>query len=172
MTGKIIRLRALEPDDVGLLYSWENDTAVWAVSGTTEPFSRFQMERFIETQRSGGDLLRSGQLRLIVETLDRRAVGVVDLFEYDPLNRRAGIGILIAAKEDRGRGYGADALEVLCRHCRERLDMHQLWCNVGADNEASLALFRSAGFAECGTKRDWLWSAEGFRDEVMMQKIL
>ena len=68
LEGRIVRLRAVEPEDAELLYAWENDTSVWSVSGTTEPFSRAQMERFIAAQLQGGDLIRTGQLRLIVET--------------------------------------------------------------------------------------------------------
>ena len=205
LSGGAVRLRAVEPEDAELLYEWENDPAVWAVSGTTEPFSREQIQRFIERQASGGDLLRTGQLRLMIEVPEPagaaetgaaeteaepgmtdeakaanpnrtsrmfRTVGTIDLFEYDVLHGRAGIGILIYDRSDRGRGYAADAVETLCRYARERLRMHQLWCNVGAENEASLRLFRGLGFREIGTRRDWLWTPEGYRDEIMLQKIL
>lgn len=112
LEGRIVRLRAVEPEDAELLYAWENDTSVWSVSGTTEPFSRAQMERFIAAQLQGGDLFRTGQLRLIVETrAEARPVGIADLFEFDPLNRRAGLGILIHDEDDRGRGYASDAVE-------------------------------------------------------------
>ena len=236
LSGDLIRLRAVEPADAELLYAWENDPAVWAVSGTTEPFSREQIERFVERHLEGGDLLRTGQLRLMIEVPEpagagpteagaaaagtagtagaagaagaepgaakpgaaeteaaeteaaepeiteeiqvanpnrrTRTIGTLDLFEYDPLHGRAGLGILIYDAEERGRGYAADAMETLCRYAREKLRMHQLWCNVGADNEASLGLFRKLGFREVGTKRDWLWTPEGYRDEILFQKIL
>ena len=215
LSGGAVRLRAVEPEDAELLYEWENDPAVWAVSGTTEPFSREQIQRFIERQASGGDLLRTGQLRLMIEVPEPagaaetgaaetgaaetgaaeteaepgmtdeakaanpnrtsrmfRTVGTIDLFEYDVLHGRAGIGILIYDRSDRGRGYAADAVETLCRYARERLRMHQLWCNVGAENEASLRLFRGLGFREIGRKRDWLWTPDGYGDEIMLQKIL
>lgn len=220
LSGGAVRLRAVEPEDAELLYEWENDPAVWAVSGTTEPFSREQIQRFIERQASGGDLLRTGQLRLMIEVPEPagaaetgaaetgvaetgaaeteaaeteaepgmtdeakaanpnrtsrmfRTVGTIDLFEYDPLHGRAGIGILIYDRNDRCRGYAGDAVGTLCRYARERLRMHQLWCNVGAENEASLRLFRGLGFREIGRKRDWFWTPEGYGDEIMLQKIL
>ena len=178
LEGRLVRLRAVEPEDVERLCVWENDTDVWPVSGTTEPFSREQMARFVRRQLDGGDLLRTGQLRLMIETRPAsaaeapRTVGAIDLFDYDPINRRAGVGILIHAADDRGRGYAADALERLAEYARQALHLHQLWCDVGADNLPSLDLFRRAGFSEAGRKRDWLLTAEGFRDETMWQKIL
>ena len=171
--GRTIRLRAVEPEDADLMYVWENDCDVWAVSGTTEPFSHYQMQRFVERHRDTIGVLGDGQLRLIVETRqEARPVGAIDLFEYDPIHRRAGVGILIYERSDRGRGYASDALEALCRYAHDTLRAHQLWCNVGADNEASLRLFRSAGFTEIGIKRDWLWRPDGYHDEVMLQKML
>lgn len=177
--GTIVRLRAVEPEDAELLYAWENDSSLWSVSGTTEPFSREQMVRFVERQLDGGDLLRTGQLRLMIETKpdDRtapdagRTVGTIDLFEYDPVARRAGVGILVYGSDDRRRGYASDAVETLCRYAREVLGLHQLWCSVGARNEASLRLFHRAGFVACGIRRDWHRTPHGYEDEAMLQRI-
>lgn len=169
--GKITRLRAVEPEDIDRMYRWENDYDIWLVSGTTAPFSRQQMQRFVERQQDAD--IFSGQLRLIVETLsDAKAVGAIDLFEFDPINSRVGLGILVYELSDRGKGYAADAVETLCRYIRDRLHLHQVWCNVGTDNEASLRLFRRAGFIPSGVKRDWQRRPEGYCDEVFLQKIL
>ena len=101
--GRTIRLRAVEPGDVDLMYEWENDCDIWPVSGTTEPFSRHQLERFVERHQDIVGVLCDGQLRLIIETLlSSKPVGAIDLFEYDPIHRRAGIGILIYEQSDRG----------------------------------------------------------------------
>ena len=106
--GRTIRLRAVEPGDVDLMYEWENDCDIWPVSGTTEPFSRHQLERFVERHQDIVGVLCDGQLRLIIETLlSSKPVGAIDLFEYDPIHRRAGIGILIYEQSDRGRGSAA-----------------------------------------------------------------
>ena len=169
LEGELTRLRALEAEDVDLLYVWENDPAVWGVSGTLAPFSRHTLRRFLDEQRF--DLYAARQLRLVVETLDGRAVGLVDLFEIEPVDLRAGIGILIHGAGDRGRGFASDALDVLCRYARQVLGLHQLWCSVAPDNAASLTLFRRAGFVECGRKREWRRTPDGWADELLLQKI-
>ena len=169
LEGELTGLRALEAEDVDLLYVWENDPAVWGVSGTLAPFSRHTLRRFLDEQRF--DLYAARQLRLVVETLDGRAVGLVDLFEFEPVDLRAGIGILIHGAGDRGRGFASDALDVLCRYARQVLGLHQLWCSVAPDNAASLTLFRRAGFVECGRKREWRRTPDGWADELLLQKI-
>lgn len=169
LEGELTRLRALEAEDVDLLYVWENDPAVWGVSGTLAPFSRHMLRRFLDEQRF--DLYAARQLRLVVETLDGRAVGLVDLFEFEPVDLRAGVGILIHGAGDRGRGFASDALDVLCRYARQVLGLHQLWCSVAPDNTASLTLFRRAGFVECGRKREWRRTPDGWADELLLQKI-
>ncbi len=173
--GERIRLRAVEPEDIDLMYLWENDASVWPVSGTLVPFSRHTLQRFLDEQQF--DLLQTRQQRLIIETRPAaaappRAVGAADLFELDMLNRRAGIGILIHAPEDRSRGYARDAVETLCRHAREVLGLHQLWCGVGADNLPSIRLFAACGFCETGRRRDWLRTPDGWRDELLLQRML
>lgn len=119
--GRICRLRALEPDDLDEMYRWENDTQIWRVSGTTAPFSRHMLLRLIDEQRF--DIYATRQQRLVIEAVDDadgarpQTAGAVDLFEFDPQNLRAGVGIVVAP-EMRRRGYGRDALSALDGYCR------------------------------------------------------
>ncbi len=167
--GEKTVLRSVEPNDVETMYAMENDQRNWRVSGTTAPFSSYMLERFVEAQQL--DPLASGQLRLMVENASGDIVGIIDLFEIDNYNHRAGVGILIAEQHRRG-GYGADALATLEKYAREVLQIHQIWCGIGADNVSSLKLFLSLGYKKVGCKVEWIWSADGYRDEVMMQHIL
>ena len=109
LEGQHIRLRAVEPDDVEPMYRWENDPAVWRVSGTLAPFSRHQLVRFVEEQQF--DIYQTRQMRLIIETVgESEAVGALDLFEFDPQHRRAGVGILVHDPAHRSRGIATAAL--------------------------------------------------------------
>ena len=167
--GNLCRLRALEPEDLDAMYGWENDTDSWRASGTVAPFSRHVLSRLIDEQQF--DIYATRQMRLVIETPDGSAVGAVDIFEFDPQNLRAGVGIIVAPPY-RKQGFALDALQTLERYVRDVLRMHQLWCSVGADNEASLALFRKAGYTECGRRKEWLLTSTGAIDEVLMQKLL
>ncbi len=69
--------------------------------------------------------LCSRQLRLMIVDHGHTA-GAIDLFEFDPVNRRAGIGIVIDPSM-RGRGIATGAIALFARLCGERLGIHQLW---------------------------------------------
>ena len=170
LRGDRCRLRAVEPQDIDYIHRQENNPDVWEVSGTVAPYSRYTVENFVAEQQAG--IYSTRQLRLMIETVaDVRTVGMVDLFDFDPVNLRAGVGVLVCGPERR-QGYAAEALGLLCEYARDVLRLHQLWCGVGADNRASLALFDSAGFLRTGRRRDWRMTAGGWCDEIEFSKIL
>lgn len=170
MKSDRIKLRALEPKDVDVLFLWENDPEIWKVSNTTAPFSRFVLEQYIANSHQ--DIYTNKQLRLMIETTDdkKTAIGSIDLFDFDPKNKRAGIGILIE-KAYRNNGYAAEALQILIDYAFGVLDMHQLFCNICHDNGVSLKLFKNAGFEIIGLKKEWIKKADGFQDEYLLQRI-
>ena len=165
-----ISLRALEPDDLEFLYALENDSDIWGVSDTLAPVSRHALREYLA--HATADFYAVRQLRLVIATnIGSPAVGVVDLFDYDPLHQRAGVGIVIRAGQRR-HGYARQALELLKNHAREVLRLHQIYATVGADNAASLRLFRAAGFRRVGTRHAWLRTPQGWRDAVELQYLL
>ncbi len=172
LNGKNIRLRALEPGDVEVLYAWENDTSVWRVSNTLTPFSKFQLEEYVLSTQN--DIYAARQLRLMIvipgQGVEETPVGTIDLFDFDPFHLRAGIGILIR-EPFRSKGFALEAMQVLIRYAFVTLRLHQLYCNITPDNEASLHLFGKTGFQKCGLKKDWINDGVKWRDEWMLQLI-
>ena len=98
-------------------------------------------------------------------------VGAVDLYAYDPLNRRAAIGIVVAT-EHRRKGYALAMLKKLQNLATTTYRLHTLYADIAAPNAASLALFRKAGYTECGHFKEWLELDSHFIDNIRMQKTL
>lgn len=168
LSGSNVTLRALEPTDLELIYSWENNPDLWDISHTLTPFSKFVLTQYLETQHV--DIYTSKQLRLVAMDKDKVPVGLVDLFDFDPKHKRAGIGILIDFKE-RGKGYARESLKLLEEYCFNHLDLNQIYANIGIDNNPSLNLFEGLDYAKVGVKKDWILTANGFVDEVLYQKL-
>ena len=165
-----MHLRALEPDDLDFLYALENDPAIWGVSDTLAPVSRHALREYLA--HASADLYVVRQLRLVITTdIGTPAIGVVDLFDLDPLHQRAGVGITILAQERR-HGYARQALALLQHHAHQVLRLHQLYATVPSDNPGSMRLFRAAGFRRVGTRRAWLRTATGWQDAVEWQCLL
>ena len=164
----ILMLRALEPTDLDVLYRWENDEELWHTSATITPFSRKQLWDYIENY--DGDIFRTHQLRLmIVEVATYMVVGTLDLFDFDPINSRASVGILID-KEFQGQGYGKIALNLVEDYCKKHISLNQLVATVSLDNERSLALFRSLEYSEVGVMKWWLKRGNQYCDAILFQK--
>lgn len=167
--GTKIKLRTIKPSDIDLLHKWENDRSIWSVSNTITPFSRKEIEEYITSIR---DIYADKQLRLMICLASNdKSIGCIDLFDFDNNNLRAGVGILIAEPSQRQKGYASEALELLIKYCFTILNLHQLYCNIPADNEASLKLFKKHGFQEIGVKKDWIRTGNKWVDEYLFQLV-
>jgi diamine N-acetyltransferase len=165
-----ISLRALEPEDLELLYEWENNTSYWVISNTITPFSKFTLKRYLKNSHK--NIYETGQLRLmIVLTAEKIKIGTIDIFDFDPFHKRAGLGILIADEKYRRKGYASMSLKCLIDYCFRILQLHQLYCNILANNCESIDLFKKQGFIQCGYKKDWIKASDGYLDEYMFQLI-
>lgn len=190
-----IWLRAMEPGDIDAIYSWENDPAVWNDSAAHQPFSRHALSQFIE-ENSGVDIYSCRQLRLMAEREEiiqcghnnpmdanipaptpknvlckHYAVGCIDLFDFDPYHRRAGVGIIVDSHYRR-QGNGIQMLAELEEFASHHLSLHQLHCIIATGNKASIALFEKAGYSQCGTLQQWIQSDDKWTDAYFYQKLL
>jgi len=137
-----IKLRTLKDTDLDFLFSLENDKSLWAVSGTTEPFSLVQLANYISHAKQ--DIAIAEQFRFVIDW-QGKAIGCIDLYEYNFKKQNAGVGIVIL-KEYRRKGFAKQSLALLIKYAWEKLHLKQLHTGIFSDNKASLALFQSVGF--------------------------
>lgn len=170
LQGKHIFLRTLEPEDLDFIYTIENDESVWEVSHTQTPYSRFLIRQYLKNAHQ--DIYEAKQLRLVI-CLQKNtdAVGLIDLFDFNPQHNRAGIGILIHQPENRSKGIGSEALELILNYAFMSLQLHQLYANISSDNLISLQLFTKFGFRQIGTKKQWNKINNIYKDEILLQLI-
>lgn len=169
LTGEKLYLRALEPEDLDFIYEIENNEAIWEISATQTPYSRFLIKQYLENAHQ--DIYEAKQLRLVMVNNKKETVGLIDLFEFDPKNKRVGVGLLIAKSEHRHKGYGKEALQLVCNYAFKHLHVHQVYANIGEDNLPSIKLFESLDFIKMGVKCDWTFVNGAFKNELLYQKI-
>ena len=164
-----LKLRAVEPEDLDLMYLIENDTELWPFGQASVPFSHFALKQYIA--ECSNDFFHDRQLRLVIETADGTSVGFVDLQNYEPLHHRAEVGIVVVPEQQR-KGLATEALRLLAGYVSTHLGIHQLYALVPKGNVASIALFRKCGYKETATLEDWLNSPAGWQSVRAFQIVL
>ncbi len=147
--GEKTYLRPVTSDDLEIVMQWENDPEFWEVSEHTGPLSKEMIQEFISNSE---DLDNIGQIRFIIHNEAEEAIGALDLFDYDKHIKSAGIGILIADKTNRNKGYASDALTAFLNYQKKTRQVILIRCLIHTKNEASISLFTSHGFYKTGLK--------------------
>ena len=165
---KQIKLRAIEPEDLDLLYRIENDMELWNVGTTNVPYSRYLLHDYVANAKN--DIYTDRQVRMMVENSEGQIVGVVDLVSFDPANCRAEIGLIIL-NSFRHQGYGTAVLNQILDYALRILHLHQLYAYIDIDNYSSLQLFKKAGFVVMSEIKDWLYDGVKFHDSMLVQYV-
>ena len=162
-------LRALEPDDLDILYDTENDKSLWKYSNTSSPFSKHSLKKFIENSHL--DIIEHKQVRLVLSDKNNLPFGFIDLFKYDMINKRAGVGVIIFEKY-RSKGLGSISLDLIENYVKKYIPIHQLYANISSENIESIKLFEKHNYLKVGNKKDWIYYNNKYFDELLYQKIL
>jgi diamine N-acetyltransferase len=164
-----VNLRAMEPEDLDVLYQIENTPELWSVSNTSVPYSRYVLHDYIAN--ASNDIYTDRQVRLVIENAANEIVGMLDIVNFDPQHRRAEISIVIKNCY-HGRGYASVAVSKAKDYSLRVLHLHQLYAIVSTQNEASLRLFTKLGFREGCVLNDWLYDGENYVGACVMQCLL
>ena len=164
-----VKFRALEMDDLQWLYLIENDERLWKYSNTIVPFSKEILTKYI--LNSNRDIFDVKQLRMVVYSKEVSRIGLIDLYDFSPENKRLALGIIIDEKY-RNIGVAKKALFLIEKWIKSRLDIHQIYVNIGEENLISIKLFKSLGYIKIGLKKDWNFYNNKFNSEFTFQKIL
>ncbi|MBT8316860.1 MAG: GNAT family N-acetyltransferase [Lutibacter sp.] len=168
LLGKHINLRALEPTDLEFLFACENNESFWEISSTQTPFSKYILQKYIENSHQ--DIYEAKQYRFVICDTENIAVGMIDLFDFNPQHKRVGLGILLTS-ENQHKGYGSEALEMIIDYAFTHLHVHQIFANITSDNFNSISLFEKFNFIKTGEKKDWIFSNNNFKNELLYQLI-
>ena len=164
-----VSLRAIEPEDLDLLYRIENDVRLWNVGTSNVPYSRYVLHDYVANVTN--DIYTDRQVRMMIENEKGQTVGIADLVNFDPANRRAELGLIIL-NDFRQQGYAMATLEQIHDYARRILHLHQIYVYIDERNEASLNLFRKVDYIESAHIPDWLFDGEKYHDALLFQHVL
>jgi RimJ/RimL family protein N-acetyltransferase len=163
--GKLVRLRAREPEDEPLLYKWFNDPEVTEFLSMRYPLSHATEKKFIEDSSEVAYTTAS----FAVETIaDSRLIGGVGLSPRSPENRSAELGITIGDKTCWDGGYGTDTMRTVCRFGFEMMNLHRIELQVYADNARARRVYEKVGFKVEGCLRESHFKFGRYLDMIHM----
>lgn len=167
-----VRLRAMEPEDLDLIYRIENDPSFWQHGSTTVPYSRYALRQYLSTAQN--DIFLDKQVRLVIETCTTpggwQPAGLADLCNFDALHLRAEIGLAILP-EFQNHGIGFAAIQQLETYAC-RLHLHQIYAIIAQNNGPATRLFERLAYSSSACLQDWLLQDNCFVDAIVFQKIL
>ncbi len=163
ITGKRIRLRAIERRDIPTFVRWFNDPEVRQYLEMLMPMSQAQEERWFEAYLDKGDSHIWG-----IETLDGSLIGNLGLSSIDWQNRQAVLGIVIGEKEYWDNGYGTEAITTLLRFAFEEMNLHRVSLRVFDYNQRAIRCYEKCGFMQEGRLRQARFHGGEYHDELVM----
>src|SRR5512139_2599073 len=162
--GRLIRLRAREPEDEPLLHQWFNDPEVTEHLTIRYPLSRRAERSFIERHAE----VSYQNPDFAIETLDGRMIGGCGLEQVSPENRSAVLGIAIGDKAHWDGGYGTDAMRTLCRFGFEMMNLQRIELLVYAANRRAAHVYEKVGFTLEVTRREAIYKFGEYHDVHVM----
>ena len=161
-------LRAMEPEDLDVLYQVENDRELWNVGVTNVPYSRQALQHFIANTTY--DIYTDKQVRMMA-CVNQQVIGICDLVDFNSSHSRAEVGIMVM-EPYRHQGYATRILQQLAVYAHDVLHLHQLYAYVDVENVVSRKLFKKVGFEDNVVVKDWVYDGCRYHDCLLMQFFL
>ena len=167
----MIKLRAPEPEDINIIYEWENDSEFLESGCNVAPVSLNQITDYVLNYDA--DIYKAGQLKLLIHSVElNKAIGCIDLYDFDAINNRCFIGFLID-KKFQNRGYATIAIRSLIDYCRNRLSLKQIAAITSCTNTYSIRLLENCGFQNSGKLEKWIKGENSnYKDAFIFQLLL
>lgn len=161
LSGSKIALGPIRKDLLPLYQEWMNqlDTTRFLRMGV---YSRENEERWYENVARGDGI----SYFTIYELSTMTPIGGVDLHAIDNVNRSAELGIMIGERDARGKGYGTEAVELICDWGFNALGLNTIMLLTFEWNIAGQKAYTKAGFHEFGRRRKARWFAGRYWDDI------
>lgn len=143
-----VRLRPLLKQDASILYEWITDRNLMIHNVPYFPVSETDHEAWVEKMMSK----RSDLVLFVIEELStRQSIGTCQLLNINWIHRSAELQIRIGNEAYQSKGFGIEAVKLLCEFGFSDLNLHRVYLHVFASNERAIRSYEKCGFQNEGT---------------------
>jgi RimJ/RimL family protein N-acetyltransferase len=163
--GERVYLSPISLEDAERYAAWLNDFAV------TRFLTLASAQVTLHGERESLATLSKEQSYAIIEKEKGELLGNCGLFAINAVHRSAEVGIFIGEEARRGKGYGTEALRMLCDYGFNILNLRSIHLRTYAFNERAAASYRKVGFKEAGRFRKAHFYAGAYHDVILMDLL-
>jgi RimJ/RimL family protein N-acetyltransferase len=164
LAGDRVCLGPLLRSDGPLLFGWLNTLSVGRFNGAYRPTDEAKFDQWFAA--AGADPARV--VFAIRRKSDMRLLGFVQIVDINAAHRTASLGILIGAANDRGQGFGQEAIRLAVDFGWQDLNLQRLTLFVFGDNPQAARAYQNVGFEIEGTMRRAAYVDGRFQDITVM----
>jgi len=143
-----LSLSSIRSEDSETLFRWINDPQVVRFNAPYRPIHWTNHNDWVRSLASA-----KNKVVFAIRVSDR-LIGVLQLIDVDPVHRSAELTIRLGDEENRGRGYGTQALRLAIDYAWRDLNLHRVWLRVFQNNGRAIQAYKKAGFQEEGLMRE------------------
>jgi len=169
LRGEHVYLRPAERADIDLFVRWFSDAETTRYLALRAPFSKAMEERWFESMLE--EQGKKGYHFVICLLPDDRPIGTAGFHHVNQEDGHASFGISIGEKAEWSKGYGTDALRVMCDFGFGQLRLERIELDVYEPNRRAQRSYEKAGFVKEGTLRHALFSDGRFHDVLRMSLL-
>lgn len=139
--GQTLKLTAKREGDTEIIASWDQDPDYLRNVDTD-----IAIPRPVEHFEGEGDL-GSNSFYFRLRTIeDDRLIGFIVIHSIEWNNRSGMLAMGIGNANDRGKGYGSEALQLILRYAFHELNLNRVGLDVIEYNERGIRAYQKAGF--------------------------
>lgn len=165
LTGERVELRRHSRENYGLYARWYGDPEIWRLtSWAAAPLGPSAVERLFD-EREGSPTDDSFAIHLKGES---EPIGVISLMNINEAKASAELSVIVGHPEDRHRGYGAEAIDLLLGYGFEELGLVRIGLSVFEFNEEAISTYEKLGFRREGRVRQAVRREGKYHDAILM----
>jgi RimJ/RimL family protein N-acetyltransferase len=162
-TAQVV-LTPVTDDDLPVMLNWINDREQAIFNAPYKPVSPRQHQEWFESVQRRSDMQLFG-----VRLSDTgELIGTCQLHSINKVHRSAELQIRLGQVQQRGKGYGTEAVRLLLEFAFKDLNLHRVNLHVFSTNQAAIRVYEKVGFAREGLLRSAAYINGEYVDVLVM----